>query len=192
LGVISERRKRSPMSEFSEGYHLRATAHEAAVDLLRRAQLPGFVFPASNGWVSVFPQGMPFQPNERFLAANDGTLLYFFHAGDHGWGFTLYVGPNAVAHYLCSWDPELHVDRPLDLVAFESVLGPMLTSLGQEVVESALEPKSIEQALSHPPPTIFANAIGLAHFEWLSYEYLSSDRERGDPLPPGVMHIEVS
>ncbi len=57
------------MSESSDSYHLRSETVEEGVELLHRAHLCGFVFPANNGWVSILPGGEAFEPNKKLPEA---------------------------------------------------------------------------------------------------------------------------
>ncbi|RQO56027.1 hypothetical protein DBR47_19405 [Paucibacter sp. KBW04] len=179
------------MSEFSESYQLRAEGSEAGIELLRRANLRGFVFPAKNGWVTVLPEGEPFVPNEQLVAANTGTLLYFASAEDHGWWCTLYENNAPIASYVCTWEEAIQVHQALDIVSFENALGPIFSTLGEAETRKIFNPNEIEEVLEQAPSSAFAEAVGLTNYQWLSFQYLLQDMERGEQnFFEGVVFVE--
>lgn len=178
------------MSEFSESYHLKADTTEAGVNLLQRAGLRGFVFPASNGWVTVLPEGEPFNPNAALVSANDRILLYYINAEDHGWAFAVYVNATPVASYSCGWDQGIQVQQPLDIAQFEKVVGPVLSRLGAEKLRTIFEPENFEELFETAPAYAFAETVGLKNYEWLSFHYLMTDEERGENNFEGVIFVE--
>jgi len=110
------------VSEFSESYHLEADDQQAGVQLLRRANLDGFVFPPQRGWVTIIARSEFGAPPESLLEANQGRLLRWLLDQDAGWMFQLYTGPILASHYECrwldwrTWDSQIRVDTSgLDL-----------------------------------------------------------------------------
>ena len=178
------------MSEYSESYHLKAGSTEDGIDLLRRAGLRGFVLPASNGWVTVLPEGEPFVPDEALIAANTGTLLYYASAEDHGWWFALYVRNTPMASYSCTWEESIQIHQPLDIAALEQTLGPVLSTLGDEQTRKMLNPTDMDVVSEQSPPHIFAKAVGLSNYRWLSFHYLMTDKERGENNVEGAVFVE--
>ena len=178
------------MSEFSESYHLRAESTEAGIELLRRAGPRGFILPALNGWVTVLPEGDPFVPNEALISANTGTLFYYASAEDHGWWFALYVNDTPVASYSCTWEDSIQIHQSLDIAAFEKTLGPVLSALGDEETRKILSPNDIEEVFEQTPSYALAKAVGLTNYEWLSFHYLMTDKERGENNFEGVVFVE--
>jgi hypothetical protein len=177
------------MSEFSESYHLKADTTHAGVSLLQRAGLSGFVFSASNGWVTVLPEGEPFSPNAALISANDSILLYYMNAEDHGWAFAVYVNAAPQASYSCAWDESIQVQQPLDIARFETVVGPVLSPLGAEKLRTVFEPRNFEELFETAPAYAFAEAVGLKNFEWISFEYLMTDKERGESNFESVIFV---
>lgn len=178
------------MSEFSESYHLKAESTEAGVELLRLAGLRGFVLPVSNGWVTVLPDGNPFVLNEALVSVNTGTLFYYASAEDHGWSFALYVNDRPVASYICAWEDSIQIHQPLDIAAFEKTLGPVLSALGDEEVRKILNPSDIEDVFEQTPSYALAKAVGLTNYEWLSFHYLMTDKERGENNFEGAVFVD--
>ena len=178
------------MSEFSESYHLKAGRTEDGIELLRCAGLRGFILPAANGWVTVLPDGEPYVPNEALISANTGTLLYYASAEDHGWWFALYARDTLVASYSCTWEDSIQIHQALDIPAFEKALGPVLSALGDEETRKILNPADIEEVFEQTPSYAFAKAVGLPYYEWLSFHYLMTDKERGENNFEGVVFVE--
>ena len=178
------------MSEFSESYHLKTSETRHGIELLHRAGLRGFVFPATNGWVTVLPEGEPFVPNEPLIKASTGTLLYFGNAEDHGWWFAVYVDANPLVSYTCTWEDSIQVQQPLDIETFEEVIGPVLTSLGSEKVRQIFEPKDFEELFEVKPAYLLADAVGLKNYQWISFDYLKTDRAHGESNFDGVIFVE--
>ena len=178
------------MSEFSESYHLKSNCTDDGVALLKRAKLQGFIFPSTGGWVTILPEGAPFALNQGLLDANEGILLHFLNAEDHGWGFELYRRASPLAMYSCVWEDEVQVELPLDVQSFERELGPVLTSLGEETLRRVLKPPSIDDLLETNPAATFAGALGLVHFQWLSYEYFARDQSEGKNNFPEAIFVQ--
>lgn len=177
------------MSECSESYHLRGDSRRDASSLLARAGLAGFAFPPQDGWVSFVAEGGPFRPNEHLLAANEDLLLRWVYGEDHGWAFDLYSGNQLQLSYGCDWEDEIRFDADFDPVALERALGLALPGLRGEAGRRIFKPRGFEQLFEHKPAYAFAAALGLKHYRWLSYDYLSNDAASGKPLPAGVLSI---
>jgi len=178
------------MSEFSESYHLRGTSRREAITLLQRAGLAGYVFPALDGWVTFVAEGEPFKLNERLVAANEGVLVRWVFADDHGWAFDVVKARKPILRYECSWEEEIEVDGKISHAALQQALGMELPGLAGEAGVTVLYPESIEQLLEVKPAYSFAKAIGLTNYRWLAYDYLSRDEERGHPIPAGVQRVQ--
>ena len=174
------------MSEFSQSYHLASDEPKEAVALLERAGLPGWVFPPSNGWVTLLPETDTFgSPVKALVKANTGTMIYYVNAEDHGWTFTIYQGRKVVCAYGCSWDDELEIENAkldldvIDHIVQANALEPMTS---REQIRALLEPESLEQLAAYwqhtemrNPGHGFAEAIGLEYFHWISADYVTKD-----------------
>ena len=144
------------MSEFSESYHLKTSETEHGIELLSRAGLRGFVFPATNGWVTVLPEGEPFAPNEPLIKASTGTLFYFGNAEDHGWWFAVYVDANPIASYTCSWEDSIQVfkfNNHLISKLSRKSLGRFLLRSEAKRSDRYLNPKTSKSSLRSSQPT---------------------------------------
>jgi hypothetical protein len=166
------------MSEFSESFHVRSSKQADGVDLLRRAGLGGAVFSAVRGWVTVVPEGELCEAVDQMVGANQGILLHYLYAEDHGWQFELYENSSAICRYQCGWDPRFAID---DSEMNQSVVVPLLVEGSRErALEDILHPADVEAVIMEAPAYRFANAVGLEHYEWLSGRYLDEIEER-DP-----------
>lgn len=177
------------MSEFSESYHLRGEQAADAVELLRRAKLKGYVYPPVNGWVTFVADEARFVPDERITAAATRPLLHYVSAEDHGWTFTLFDRNEALCGYSCEWDDEVQFDD-------EGYSREALTRLGAAVqpellaaFERQMKPQDIDEVYDAEPSKQFAAAVGLEHYDWLSYEYLARDFEDSPDAHPEVTKV---
>ena len=177
------------MSEFSESYHLRGSSRRDAVELLNRSGLPGYVFPALDGWVSLVARGEPFKPNQELIKANEGLLLRWLYAEDHGWAFDVFKGKTRVLQYECSWEEDIEVNGKVSHKELQAALGADLPGLAGAVGAKILYPASIDEFIQVKPAYAFAAAVGLANYRWLAYDYMHQDAERGHSLPAGVQRV---
>lgn len=174
------------MSEFSESYHLRGSSRRDATELLARAGLAGFVFPALDGWVSFVAEGEPFTLNEAIVSANEGVLLRWVYGEDHGWEFNVFTDRKVACEYSCSWEEDLAVNGKVSHAQLERSLGLKLPALAGQAGLQIFYPSSMEEVFAVKPAYAFAAGVGLTNYRWLSYHYLELDQSRGHPLPPGV------
>lgn len=177
------------MSEFSESYHLRSDRAEDAIELLRRAKLKGYVYEPSNGWVTFLAEEGVFEPDERIVAAASHPLLHYVSAEDHGWSFTLFDGENIVCGYRCEWDEVITVeDWRYSRAALVQVAPSAQPALLDEF-ERHLQPENVDEVFESEPSKLFAQAVGLEHYEWLSYDYMSNDYPDDPEDYPGVTEV---
>jgi hypothetical protein len=177
------------MSEFSESYHLRSERAEDAIELLRSAKRKGFVYEPANGWVTFVAEDANFEPDKRIVSAARQPLLHFVSAEDHGWSFSLFDGGKVVCEYSCEWEEDISADdSKYSRKALEqrvpSAHGPSLDDF-----ERRMQPQSIDDLLEAAPSRVFAEAIGLERYEWLSYEYLSGDFGDDPDAHPDVTEV---
>lgn len=174
------------MSEFSQSYHLRSADPAEAVALLERAALSGWVFPAGNDWVTFLPHPDEFgEPLPALVAANQGFMVFYLNAEDHGWLFTVFDGERPMSSYGCSWEEDLEIqDDQLDPALVEQLVrtGAVDPDTAAEQAERLLHPAGIDQVLTYfthtegrNPGHGFAEVLGLEHFHFLSSDYLAKD-----------------
>jgi hypothetical protein len=150
------------MSEFSHSFHVRSNDVREGVELLRRAGVPGYVYPPARGWVPVvFPHGMG-GSDERVVAANRGLSVHYDYAEDHGVEVDLYQGPKRVARLSVSFES---ARSTFDRAAF--------VALGVMSESSAREVESWLGGDRDPGVLIVAAALGLPRHHWFSFEYAS-------------------
>jgi hypothetical protein len=163
------------MSEFSESYHLRSERAEDAVELLRRARRKGYVYQPVNGWVTFLAEEGVFEPDERIVAAASHPVLHYVSAEDHGWSFTLFDRGEVVSGYRCDWDDEIRVDdSKYSRAALQQVV-PSAESTRLDEFERWLHPTDLDELFGAEPSKLLAQALGLEHYDWLSYDYIARD-----------------
>jgi hypothetical protein len=166
------------VSEVSESGHLRTENAEHAVALLKRAKVPGFVFPARNGWVSfAYPPG---DENRFDLAqANEKLLVLYEYAADQGCWVTVYQGKKPMTRLRAAFDrPNAAFDRR----AFESL------ELVSPAGGAAIEAWSRQAHLLHErmrAPHLVAERLHLPRYAWFSF--LGEQTRPG----PDAQRIEV-
>lgn len=163
------------MSEFSESYHLRSEDAEDAVKLLRRAKRRGFVYQPVNGWVTFLAEGGVFEPDKRIVSAASHPLLHYVSAEDHGWSFTLYDHGKVASRYRCDWGNEIEVDDS----GYSSVVlrqfVPSVQAALLDDLERHLHPKDFDELFDVEASKLLAQALGLEHYDWLSFNYVADD-----------------
>jgi hypothetical protein len=173
------------MGELSESGHLRTTNPEHAVALLKRAKLPGYVFPERNGWVTfVYPPG----DENRFdlEQANERLLLLYEYTQDLGCWVTLYQAKKPITRLKASFDrPNFAFDRK-PFVELE-----LLTPLSAATVESWVRRAHVAPERNRAPYLV-AERLHLPRYQWLSYlaeqsKPASADPQRIEVLPNGTV-----
>lgn len=99
------------MSEDSASFHLRTSNPAHVVELLRRARVPGFVFPPANGYCTfVCPRDAA--ARDAVIAANLGLLVDYAYAADHGCTVNVYERDVKVASLKAAFEePRARFDR---------------------------------------------------------------------------------
>lgn len=163
------------MSEFSENYHLRSECAGDAVELLRRAGRKGYVFQPVNGWVTFLAEKGVFEPDERIVAAATHPLLHYVSAEDHGWSFTLFDCTKVVTGYRCDWDNDIRVDNSRYSRATLQKFVPTADPALLDDFESRSNPADFDELFEAEASKLFAQAMGLEHYDWLAYDFLVWD-----------------
>lgn len=181
------------MAEFTECYYLRANDPAAAVELLKRAGLPGFVFPLKDGWITILIEGLLLAPNRNIIEANQGILLHYLMAEDHGWGYEIYRGPAAVSRFNCHVEngftvDKADVDMPL-LLDFAAEWG-LPADVADELARF-LDPGPEVEILGFTGDAEgFAAALRLPHHTNYSYDDLLMSYDPDDEEFVGVVQIK--
>lgn len=162
------------MSEFSESCHLASLETATGIALLERAGVSGWVFPAVEGWVTVVVDADFSGQAEWLLSpANEGVMLAYVNAEDHGWGFAVFDGPNEVSRYTCNWEDDIEFD---DSKLDRDRLAALVPAAIHLVTSGTLEPATIEDAFDvatlENPGHRAARILGIRHVKWISGEYL--------------------
>lgn len=182
------------MSEFSESYHLATQHQQDAVDLLKKAQTRGFVFPNTNQWVTFVAETTEYGDiDSRIISANRGTLLHYVHAEDHGWEFSVYEGPVCKTRYACRWDDDIEVeDDQLDISLVERLVAQHDAKGGVEDLGSLFHPTDMDTIFEDldtgTPADRFSRLLGLANASWISWHYLTKD-DSLRKASPGLIEV---
>ena len=177
------------MSEFSESYHLLSSNPNDATVLLEELGLAGYIYPAANGWTTFVVEGGSFVPDNRVVGAARHLLLHFVSAEDHGWTFSLFESGQIVSAYQCEWNDAIVFD---DSNYSRTVIQHRIPAHKSEFLddfEKHFHSTDIDEVLNAEPSKIFAQAIGLEHYEWLSFDYISRDLSEAPENHPDIMRV---
>lgn len=177
------------MSEFSESYHLRTERIEDAIDLLRQAELKGYVYQPVNGWVTFLADESSFQPDERIISAARQPLLHYVCAEDHGWSFELFDHAKVVCSFGCDWNNDIEID---DRNYSRAVLERYVPSAQPGLLDNFdqhMRPKDFDELYESGPAKLFAQAMGLEHYDWLAYDYMANDYSESPEDYPEVTEV---
>jgi hypothetical protein len=177
------------MSEFSESYHLLSSNPNDATVLLEELGLAGYVYPECNGWTTFLVEGGSFVPDVRIVGAARHLLLHFVSAEDHGWSFSLFDSGQIISAYQCRWNDAIEFD---DSNYSRTVIEERIQvhkSEGLDDFEQHFRSTYIDEVLDAEPSKIFAQAIGLEHYDWLSFDYVSRDLLETPGNYPEVIRI---
>jgi len=177
------------MSEFSESYHLRSDSADDAIALLRRAKLKGYVYKPVKGWVTFVAEEGIFEPDERIVATASQPLLHYVSAEDHGWSFTLFDRSKIVSGYRCDWDDDIAVDDSKYSRAALQQVAPSIQASKLADFERQLHPKDMDELFEAEPAKLLAEALGLEHYDWLSYDYMAADFQDAPDDHPDVTEV---
>jgi len=157
------------MSEFSCSYHLKSESIHDCVSLIKKANVVGFLFPSKNGWVSFVVDEPDFEFSKKLIDVNDGILLNFINAEDHGWSFEIYNKNNKVCKFECNYDNG-------ESYAYEKFADnwDSLFDNNQSEILGRIFTVDKEEPLKNNAND-FASSMGLYFYEWLSYEYICHD-----------------
>jgi hypothetical protein len=158
------------VSEFSESVHLRTENPYDVVELLKRAKVAGYVFPAHRGWVSfVHSQGTRAGDSDNRAkleeANNKGSVLLFYdYAADHGCWVHIHEGKKPVGRLKASFEqPSSRFDR----ATFERLA--LLSQIGANEIEAWVKRAHIFHERSGNKAYVVAERLGLPRYKWFSY-----------------------
>jgi hypothetical protein len=184
------------MSEFSCSYHLKSDSVDDCVDLIKRANTTGFVFPAREGWISFVVDEPDFIFSKKLIDANDGVLLQFINAEDHGWTFEVFNKNTRMCKFECSYSEDEEEDdydetgeSSFDEIDDFTRYFPCIYSHEKYVdnwdglfsqEQSSILDRTLSMDKKTPPlervtVSDFTTGMGLYFYEWVSYDYISND-----------------
>ncbi len=97
------------MSQFSTCYHLITSNQQDAVNLLKSANLHGYVFPEKDGVVTFViqqEQMSEFNCCEQLLMHNTKPLVFYINSEDYGWSYEIYDKNECIVNYSSSFNEE--------------------------------------------------------------------------------------
>jgi len=183
------------MSEFTEAYYLRTKNRDDVIELIKQANMKGYVFPEKNGWVTFVVNGEFSSAPEQLIKSNQGILVHFENAEDHGWKFEIYKKDKLSVYYECSiehcsmedfdmndlemYTPSLAYNVKLD----SPVLAEVLREIDEDNRIRAVIYLCLEDAKNKSNEPIvtsyhYAEKMGFFFFDWISYHYIELDHER--------------
>lgn len=169
------------MSDFSAAYHLKTVNQQDVIDLLKEAQLEGYIFEPVSGWTTFVANAHEYKPVTAVTNHNKGILLHFDRTNDFlGWSFHIYRNQDLVGHYtIISNDGEnLKITNTTDV----SSLALIVDSTQLEALQKLLNPVDINAAYKHGDYE-FAQLVGLEHIEWVSYSQVKHNTDDYDVIP---------
>lgn len=179
------------MSEFSESFHFADAEPDKVAKALETAGLNGVVWgPSDTGWVSFVPfdscpgHAMLSSPGTDFAGKlskiADKPVLIWLYAEDHCWYAILWRDGERVAAYGCDWNDDITVDATEGAVAEFQKL-PMRAGMAAQIAD-ALPAELDDDALLADQPNAyrFAEALGLAEYQWKSSQTLTMDTTQGE------------
>jgi hypothetical protein len=155
------------MSEFSCSYHLKSESIDDCKKLIKRADLAGFLFPLKNGWVSFVVDEPDFQFSKKLIDANEGVLLNFINAEDHGWSFEIYNKNEKICKFECEYGEK-------EKYSYEKNTNDwigLFDDKQSDLLDRILDEQKIISADD------FAVGMGLHFYEWISYSYIFNDAD---------------
>ena len=163
------------MSDFSAAYHLKTDNQEDVVNLLKRAELTGYVFEPVNGWVTFVTQIDKSNSDTKITDHNNGVLLFLYRTSDFlGWGFSIFEKDSLIGKYAISADEEenLKITNSLD----NSILSQIVDTTKIDSLTELLNPPNVEIAYEKGDFE-FANIIGLVNIEYVSFAQIDCNIE---------------
>ena len=182
------------MSEFSDSYHLRSYNRNDGVNLLKKAKLKGFVFPETNGWITLVAEGDELMPNNKLIKVNNGNLIHFVNAEDYGLYFSIYNGNKRICHYECTWledivinDEELNLDVLIEFIENNNTE----EKIDRQELIRILHPQSFDEISEEPSVSShIVNMFALENCDWISFNYVARDYFGDKELYPDLIFVE--
>ena len=157
------------MSEFSCSYHLKSENINDCINLVKRAKISGFIFPPKNGWVSFVVDEPDFKFSGKLIETNEGVLLNYINAEDHGWSFDIFDKNNRVCKFECNYNNGKEYSNEKYIENWDFIFDN-----NQSKVLNKIFSINKKEPLKNDPNK-FAVSMGLHFYEWVSYEYICND-----------------
>ncbi|MBD3917296.1 hypothetical protein H8B09_00900 [Paenibacillus sp. PR3] len=183
------------MSEFSQSYHLLGSVEEA-IGLINRAGEEGFVFEKANQWTTFVILGDQFVPSDAITESNQGLLVHYVYAEDHGWNMSIFKQSELVFKFDCSWDnmedfglteeelAEMYdsgqLRAPADEIFDLKVVRKLVEEAGNEAADlESLFTKDEEVIFAMETPSAYqiAEKLGISNYAWISADSIDVNDE---------------
>jgi hypothetical protein len=93
------------------------------------------------------------------------------------------------AGYRCDWEDEIRFDDSQYSRAALQQLVPSLQPSLLDEFEKQLHPTDFDELFEADPSKLFAQALGLAHYDWLSYDYVAHNIHDSPKDFSGVVEV---
>ena len=155
------------MSDFSAAYHLKTDNQQDVLDLLKRADLTGYMFKSVNGWVTFVTEIDGFSADSKIANSSKGTLLFFNRTSDFlGWGFNIFENGTLIAKYSIFADEDDNLK--ITNTTTNEILSKIIETSDIDLINELLNPPSVEVAYKKGDFE-FAKIVGLENIEWTSF-----------------------
>jgi len=156
------------MSEFSCNYHLKTENIEDCINLIKRANVTGFVFPPRDGWTSFVVNEPDFIFSKKLIDANDGILIQLISVEDYGWSFEIYDKDIKLCMFACMYDTDEVFSHQKNVENWDGLFNQNQSDVLDKVfaMNKNTSPEDCIYA------TDFADGMGLYFYEWISYSYI--------------------
>lgn len=169
------------MSEFSESYHIKNGTLEDSIKLIQASAQPGYAGKLNEGWSVLVPESAicSGDPDAKIIGNNQGILLLYTRAEDHGFWFKLFNKDKLVSEYFLNFEdegPKADISK-LNASEFITLTG---IAFSAAELEEFLKLNDWEECFKLAYK--FMNLLGIEpkSYDWISYHYCQS-REKDDP-----------
>lgn len=181
------------MSCFSSAYYHFGNNQNDVVDIVKKANLNGFVYSPLNNWIMFTAEGEPLTLNPMVVKGNHGILLHMVFAEDHCWGFQAFNDQDKITEYSCTWFDPSTWDETLRYNvddSFEWLFQKINIDISPIRHLLFPTPNAMELIMSNNPAAAFCELLGLRSIEWISYEYIKDNPEIYTKDDPGMIEVQ--
>ena len=161
------------MSDFSAAYHLKTDNQQDVLDLLKRAELTGYMFQPVNGWTTFVTEIDEFNADSKVTDFNNGILLFFNRTNDFlGWGVDIFEDANLIGKYSIFESDDLNITN----TTTPQILTKIVETSKIDSLNELFNPPNTEIAYEKGDYE-FAKIVGLENIEWTSFMQIDCNVE---------------